>query len=172
MVKIKSSASQGLISAEDDYYRSSAAIVFDFVCDKTYYRVSQVPNFWKEKNLWVICSLSTTGSSIFLLMFLRNFKFQNDFWDDHSNSSVNITTAGHLQALILINYRGKLQKKSRQRFMLSFPIINACLNFWYYFELKIYMSRQFLVLLQKTTFHPAFAGFGVLQLQIRLILVP
>ena len=40
----------------------------------------------------------------------------------------------------------KTTQESRQRFMLSFPIIKAGLNFWYYFELKIYMSRQFLVL--------------------------
>ena len=155
MVKIKSSASQGLISAEDDYYRSSAAIVFDLVCYKAY-RVSRVLNFWKAKNLWVICSLSTTGSNIFLLIVLRNFTFQNDIWYDCSNSSVNSITVGYLQALILINYRGKLLEESRQRFMLSLPIINACLNFWYYFELKIYMGRQFLVLLQKTTCRAAF----------------
>ena len=36
--------------------------------------------------------------------------------------------------------------------MLSYPIINACLNFLYFFEPKIYMSRQFLVLLQKDCF--------------------
>ena len=105
------SAAQVLVLAEVGLYLGISCDCLWF-CLGWAYRVSQVLNFWKTKNLWVICSLSNTGSIIYCLLM---------FWEILHNkmtsgtilviSSVNSITTSYLQALIPINYRLKPNRK-------------------------------------------------------------